>query len=245
MIRVGRCTYSGPTRTDPTFEGFTPILVLTKSSAYGQIGPYCLKDEKGRIMENFFQFSKCYETIPSSDQKYSRWDQRTIWKWPSERHAIKLEDGSWDITEKYFVWRQAGMHAAEAIRYPVGFNHRHNVLFSLKEDENGVIDPRPLSYIESRKEIYVPTYCRLVKKEKQFKELEDRVRAGENLLIIEVDGPHSESLPYYQEKYGVDDDFIIDNTMLINPRNLDIMLNDPKHPFGHGYCLAGALLNIY
>ena len=30
--------------------------------------------------------------------------------------------------------------------------------------------------------------------------------------------------------------------MLITPENLNIMLNDPKHPYGHGYCLAKALL---
>lgn len=53
MIRVGRCIYDrNGKRTDPSFEGFTPIVCLTASSAYGELGPYCLKDEYGRIMEN-------------------------------------------------------------------------------------------------------------------------------------------------------------------------------------------------
>ena len=99
MIRVGRCTYSGGTRHDPSFEGFTPILVLTPSSAYGSLGPYCLKDGQGRNMECIYQFSKVYETVPSSVQKYSRWDQRVIWKWPAARFLNKQPDGSWEITD--------------------------------------------------------------------------------------------------------------------------------------------------
>ena len=35
-----------------SFPGFSEILVLTKSSKYGAIGPYVLVDEKCRIMEN-------------------------------------------------------------------------------------------------------------------------------------------------------------------------------------------------
>ena len=30
--------------------------------------------------------------------------------------------------------------------------------------------------------------------------------------------------------------------LLINQNNMRVMLNDAKHPFGHGYCLAMALL---
>ena len=73
--------------------------------------------------------------------------------------------------------------------------------------------------------------------------LKNRLINGENLLIIEVDGPHQESLDYYKEKYEVGDDFIQKNTMLANDENINIMLNDTKHPFGHGYCLAMTLLD--
>lgn len=241
MIRVGRSVYNDGKRSDPSYEGFTPILVLTKSSPYGSIGPYCLKDDKGRIMENIYQFCKVYETVPETICKYSRYDSTIIWKWKSERHVKICEDKTFDILPEYFIWRNCGMYAKEAIRYPVGFNHRGKCLFSLKE-ENGEIVPRRLNYIESRKEIYYPVYRDLVKKEKQFTELKKRLQNGENLLIIEVDGPHTESLNYYKEKYGVEDDFIVNNTMLATERNLEIMLNDPLHPYGHGYCLASVLL---
>jgi len=32
--------------------------------------------------------------------------------------------------------------------------------------------------------------------------------------------------------------------MLTTEYHLNVMLNDTKHPFGHGYCLASALLDI-
>jgi hypothetical protein len=240
MIRVGRCVYENGQRKDPSYEGFRTILVLTKSSPYASLSPYCLEDEHGRNMENIWQFSKAYETVPKTVCKYSRYDNRIIWSWEAERHATKLEDGSYDLNEKYFIWRNAGMLAKDAIRYPVGFKDRHKCLFSLKE-EDGKILPKALNYVEGRKEIYLPVYTKLVKKEKQFFELKERLKKGENLLIVEVDGPHSESLPHYQEKYNVDKDFIIGNTMLATKENLSIMLEDTLHPFGHGYCLAVAL----
>lgn len=246
MIRVGRCVYKNGKRTDPSYPDFTPIICLTKSTAYGSLGPYVLKDNKRRIMENIYQFSKVYEKVPKSVQRYSRYDQRIIWDWPAETHCVKKDTyiNKLELTPEYLRWRKAGMNAADPIRYPVGFKDRHKCLFSLKEDPNGNIDPTPLNYIEGRKQIYLPVYTTLVKKQKQFLELRMRLENGENLLIIEVDGPHQESLNYYMKKYNVEEDFIENSTMLSNDDNLNIMLNDEKHAFGHGYCLAAALLDI-
>jgi hypothetical protein len=81
-----------------------------------------------------------------------------------------------------------------------------------------------------------------VRKYDLFRELVVRLQNGENLMIVEVDGPHEESLGYYKSLYGVGNDFIEDNSMEATPANIEIMLNDAKHPFGHGYCLAASLL---
>jgi len=81
-------------------------------------------------------------------------------------------------------------------------------------------------------------YDALVRATATFARLQQRHQNGENLLIIEVDGPHQESINYYKQNYGVGDEFIINDTMLCTRENLGIMLNDPKHPFGHGYFLA-------
>jgi hypothetical protein len=42
---------------------------------------------------------------------------------------------------------------------------------------------------------------------------------------------------------GYSNNFIENDTILVTKPNMEIMLNDPEHPFGHGYCLALALLN--
>ena len=249
MLRVGRCIYDSKGQVSyPSFDGFTNIIVMMRGhSKYSTLSPYYLKNEKGQIMENIWQFSKLYEIVPKTTQRFSRWNQRIIWEHPREIHfktETNDETGNpveGEITPAYWKWREKGMNTPDAIRYPVGYHHRHKCLCALAED-----DPTtPLDYVESRKKIYLPQYTKMVQKTKQFKELFDRLYNNkENLLIIEVDGPHQESLPYYQEKYGVSDDFIEDHTILATKENLNIMLNDNKHPFGHGYCLALALLNF-
>jgi hypothetical protein len=190
-------------------------------------------------MENIWQAAKVYETVPASVQKRSRFDPTVIWSHPAETHAIPDGEGGWSLTPEYFAWRQKLMYAPEAIRYPVGFNHRHKCLFSMHDK----ITDR-LGYVESRKKSYVPMYDAMVRPTQTFERLKQRYLRGENLLIIEVDGPHPESLDYYKEMYGVGEDFIEGNTILCSPVNLMIMLNDPKHPFGHGYCLAMSLLGL-
>jgi hypothetical protein len=188
-------------------------------------------------------------SVPRSVQKYSRYDSRIIWDHPAEVHAIQQSDGSYQLTPEYLKWRQKLQFNKDPVRYPVGFDKkfRGSCLFALKDHvENGelVIENRRLNYVEARKEIYCELYTRLVRKEEKFKELQERLRKGENLLIIEVDLCHQEDLEYYKEKYGVGDDFIVNNTMLVTKENLNIMLNDTKHPFGHGYIVSSLLMDI-
>ena len=83
-----------------------------------------------------------------------------------------------------------------------------------------------------------------MKQHPTFVKLSNWLKAGQNLLIIEIDGPHEESLSYYKDTYNVGDDFIQYNTMLATKDNLDIMLNDSLHSYGHGYCLASCLLGF-
>jgi len=240
MIRVGRRKYeSNGSFTDPAYEGYTPILCLTKSSPYGEIGPYLLKDDKGRIMENIWQFSKVYQQVPAVKLFKSRYDKTIIWEHPAETHT----NSKGKPNEKYWAWREKGMIAPEAIRYPVGFGNMHTCLYALKENADGTMS-EPLDYIEARKQIYLPLYCSMVKTKPKFIELKKRLDKGEKLLIIEVDGPHQESLSYYKEEYQVPNNFITNSTIRVTEVNMQIMLNDPKHPFGHGYCLALALLGV-
>src|SRR5579871_3751420 len=86
-IRVGRRIYDRSGRyTDPEYPEFTPIICMTASTEYGCLGPYCLRDEKGRLLECVYQFQKCFAKVPASTQYASRYDRRVIWNWPAETH---------------------------------------------------------------------------------------------------------------------------------------------------------------
>ena len=234
-IRVGTRIYRRDGGyTDPTYPEFRQIFVLTKSTEYGSIGPYELKDENDAIMENVWQFQKVYKTVPKIDCQYSRYDRRIIWSHPAETHV----DSNGALTPEYWNWRKKGFACKDAVRYPVGMQVGHQCLYAITDDGE------KLDYIQGRKKIYMPVYCNLVREAKQYKDLQQMLEHGEKLLIIEVDGPHQESLDYYKAKYGVGSDFIQQSTIIANFGNLKIMLNDDKHAFGHGYCLAAALLGI-
>ena len=241
MIRVARCKYVYGRMVIPTYPEFEPIVVMTPSTKYGSLSPYVLRrvlpDSDGlvrsQLMENIWQFSKVYHKVPKAKEYYSRYDRTVIWEHPEETHLV---DG--ELTEEYWSWREKGMNAKHPIRYPTGFHHRGQCSYALAKRGG-----KQLSYIQARKVIYLPVYHELVITQPQFKQLLDKLKDGINLLIIEVDGPHQESLNYYKEKYGVGDEFIEKDSMPVTRENLKIMLNDPKHPFGHGYCLAMSLIS--
>jgi len=235
MIRVGTIQYVNGKKVFPEYKGYTRIEVMTPSTNYGELGPYVLKDSKGRIMENIWQFSKVYTKVPKTRSCYSRWDKTVIWDHPSEIHVDEKDK----LTDEYWAWREKGMNNKYPVRYPVGFSPkaRASCLYALWKGKK-------LNYIEARKCIYLQIYYEMVQKEKKYHQLKNMLKFGKKLLIVEVDGPRQESLKYYQEKYKVKDNFISNRTIKVTKKNMNIMLNDTKHPFGHGYCLAMALLGM-
>jgi len=233
MIRVGRIKYNGGAKQRPSYPGFKVIEVMTASTAYGSLSPFILQDDQGYIVENIWQGSKVYKNVPKTHCTYSRWDKTVIWEHPAEKHVDK--DGK--LLDAYWAWREKLVKNPYPVRYPAGYANRHNCLYALWEGEK-------LGYIEARVAIYLPLYCELARKERQFAILQRMLECGDNLLIVEVDGPHQESLEYYKENWDVADDFIEQDTILVTEENMTIMLNDERHPFGHGYCLAMALLDM-
>lgn len=230
MIRVGR-SKTTQAKDHPSFPNFSPIVCMTKSTAYGDIGPYLLKNEEGEIFENWYQSRKIYPWVPKNTEVYSRFDRKIIWQQEEEVHIIDNQP-----TSAYWNWRNRLAKNPDAVRYPCGFHHRSKCVGAI---HNGQI----YDYLTGRVEIYAKEYIRLVRQTETYRNLLSRLRQGENLLIIESDGPHQESLEKYKQTYGVGDDFIQNQTALMNRRSLEIFLNDSHHAFGHGYCLAWALLS--
>ena len=231
QIRIGRRIGNH----NPQVIDFKPIIIMMKSHSkkWYPLSPYALKNEANQIMENIWQSAKTYETVPKSTQYYSRYQRRVIWDHPAETHIDK--DG--EPNKKYWAWRNKLLNHNEAVRYPVGIAHRRNALYSLIEKGG-----RKLDYIEARLHIYEKVYIDLIQLKGEFYELVDMVNKGINILIIEPDGPHQESLEHYNKNYSISPGFIENDSMVANKENLNIMLNDPKHSYGHGYCLARAIL---
>lgn len=249
-IRVGRIVYNsnGIVVETPSWNDYTSLKVTTKYSEGASLSPLFLTNKHNQIFENVYQFSKVYSKVPTISKTRSRHDHQIIWSHPEEEHIDQITS---ELNDNYWNWRKKGMQCKHAVRYPVGYYHRHKCLgiaWNEREDDPSIAfrmqSNQLLNYIEGRKKVYYPLYCEAARLQPAFHDLQNRLANGENLLILESDGPHQESLSYYQAKYNVDETFIEDNTMLATKFNLQIMLEDERHAFGHGYCLAALLQNI-
>lgn len=245
-VRVGTIRYSKDgSKILPSYPNFEPIEVMTASTKYGSLGPYQLKTEKGYIMENVWQFSKIYRKVPAITQHYSRWDEKVIWQYPEEQHVNNQSE----VTLEYFKWRMEGYRNPYAVRYPVGYADRSACLGCIWDANLSIEDNicpskgTVMDYVTSRQVIYLPVYRTLARAAPQFAQLKKKLEAGTNLLIMEVDGPQSQAMDYYQKTYGVPSDWISSNSIEMNKEAFQIMLNDTRYSFGHGYCLAQALLD--
>lgn len=87
------------------------------------------------------------------------------------------------------------------------------------------------NYIESRKDIYIPEYYNLIKNSISIKKCKEMVQMGKNLVIYDFDGP---------KKLNGDND-----CLLVSKELLKEKVNDGLYPFGHGYIIAGEILNIH
>uniref|UniRef100_A0A6C0EED9 Uncharacterized protein n=1 Tax=viral metagenome TaxID=1070528 RepID=A0A6C0EED9_9ZZZZ len=247
-VRVGRRIYKyGGSFYQPTIEGFTNIIVMIKNdpnkSEYGALSPYSIKVPlngflEGVIHENYWQFLKVYEQVPPISVPFST--NNSAIAWVHEGCTCINKDGN--ITSEWHDWRERGFSSKNYIRFP---KDRASCKFSLEIKKDGTIDiENRLTYVQSCKKTYAAKYCENVNKHPLFTQLKERLLNGENLLIIEVDGPHQESLQYYIDKYNVEKNFITDNSIEVTFENMKILIEDTKHAFGHDYCLGIELLDF-
>lgn len=141
-----------------------------------EVVPYCLKDTKGHIHENLYQFSKVYESV---DAQHEVKAGKLIWSHPAEVH---VRDGQ--LTPEYWAWRAKGWRNPYAVRYPNGRHGRHKCLFSIWFDGEKWIT---LDYVQSRKMIYCKTYVNLVQATPAYQKLKAFYDQGYSLQINEMD----------------------------------------------------------
>lgn len=110
-----------------------------------------LRNEKGQLLENVWQFSKIYasvsaQKIPLSSRYYP---STIIWEHPAEKHL----DDNGEPNDAYWDWRAKGMDNPYPVRYPNGFQGRKECVCCIYFDEDEKM--QRLNYIESRKKIYL------------------------------------------------------------------------------------------
>lgn len=244
-----------PGKDVPRMENFKTILIHTSPHDIGgPLSPYVLKNEKGQLLENVWQFSKLYPFVSAQRIPLGRFHPKVIiWQHPQEIH---VDMNSNEPLETYWAWREKGMNNRYAVRYPNGFHGRKNCICSIWADSlshssssssaalssssvasNSASSYERLGYIGARKVIYCGEYIRLAPKTDAFKHLQSLHQHGQNLLIVEVDGPDPtlEYSPYNQIS-------INSPGLLICEETIKLLVNDPRKPFGHGYVIASLIL---
>lgn len=220
MIAVAKYDYVR--KTHPTLPNYRSVLIHTT----GPLSPYTMKNSKGQIMENIWQFSKIWVEVTEIVQPISRYMPDKL-RW-SHSNEIHFQNDL--ITPAYWKWRRKGMNHDKWVRYPNGYP-RHKDVYGSVLVENGEYEI--IDKYTARLKIYYRNYCEIARCTSLYKELQKAYYNGENILIVEVDGPtYTSEYPYNLTENGI---IHIDHSIL------DALVQGPQ-AFGHGYSLAGLLL---
>ena len=241
MLRIG--TYDYKTSNAPKIDGFTTIIVHPrKQYKYRVLDPYHIKSPDGYLIENAYQFRKVYENVKAQNQTnyyVGHVGRIKIWQHPAEQH-LKLNEQTniLEPTAEYWAWRNKGLNHNLAVRFPAGRTNTH-LCKGLITDDGQVLD-----YLQGRK-IYIESYTKPgpnskveVREHPLFKDLQQRLTQGENILLCEVDGPqYHDSAPY--NTLNPNDK----NTwhLTITPQTIKAARWNPNRPFGHGWVLCAML----
>lgn len=213
-----------------------------KDTEYYDLCPYYLKTDGNEIQlndgnvifENFWQGSKVYpkvypiEIYPHVSLKGN--PKYLSWKYENEETHI---DKNNNVLPNYWTWRQSIFDCKKPLRYPNSYKLRTTCKFAILKDKNNNLVK--YDYLTARKELYCKEYMRLIRHKKSYAKLLNLLKKGENICIFEVDVPTS-------SKKGLYGKYAIGNVFYADLNKINDLLNDTSEPFGHGLCLAKALL---
>jgi hypothetical protein len=229
-------------------EGFEAINVLKwNNSKWKALCPYYLKTDGnelclnggGILFENFYQGMKVYDVLRANKvypSKYHTGNPKYLW-WeynPISEDGDTVYDGDNINYDLYYGWRNSLWNCPNPIRYPNTYNGKKFVQFALCIDKDG--NETRMDYVTLRKQIYMVEYTRLIRQLPEYGVLLNKLQRGENIMICEVDVPANGK----RGCYGVSCD--ANGVCVMTIAKVEMLLEDTSESFGHGLCLAYALL---
>lgn len=134
--------------------------------------------------------------------------------WQYSKVYKQFTDSNGDPTEKYFKWASMGWNNRQAVRYPMGRGIK---------PEYSYWNGEKLSYIEARKQIYIPLYGKAVLKSDAYAQLRELYNQRGVLHLWDFDGY---------------------NYLKMN-KSLKDVIHDSQCKMGHAFVLAILLMKGY
>ena len=210
----------------PKVQGWTVIPAWSRgANPFNQLSPFNIGpiEYEGIIAENFECFWQSFKVWKYVVQQIS-----PEWSWPKEIH---LDETTNEPTKEWYMWHKALLQNKRPVRRP---NGREIPAFAWFKGEK-------LDVVQARKQIYIPFLQKLYRANKVYRDLLERVQNGENLIIVEPDGPLPNLFP---EGLDVTIDMLQQLQDVCKVKDMpNVKSASEKYtPYGHGYVIALTLL---
>ncbi|MFS8159207.1 MAG: hypothetical protein ACMG6E_03165 [Candidatus Roizmanbacteria bacterium] len=222
----------------PVVKGFEQIPAFSRGRApWKQLSPFTIGPvlwdivdeddnevpQEAESFENFWQGHKVWSKVDKQSKKE--------WSWPEENHVGNGRDRNPNAA--WQKWHQALMKHKQAVRRP---NGKAVPLYAWWQGHK-------LDIIEARKAIYIPYYQSLLREHEVYQALLKKVKKGQNIIIIEPDGPSTE---FWPDGMPITLEMAYDLQKVTNVRDLlhvagaDFATEEGRRyvPYGHGYVIA-------
>jgi hypothetical protein len=206
------------------------------------IGPIEFIDFEGEIQEcpifeNYWQGHKVWKKVGKQNQRKTKTakgvkERYTVWEWPAETHLDKDKNPN----DKWYKWHDALLTNELPVRRPNGKAIPEYAWYYNEKTKKH----EKLGLVESRKKIYIAELKKLYRKSPAYKKLSKDFKNGQDMVLIEPDGPWAELYPDGKE---VTLDLL---KKWVSKTNYKEEGHPEKYfPYGHGYVAAMCLFEDY
>jgi hypothetical protein len=219
FVRVDVTSGSGKVVGKSKASSLSPLLV---GPAVDWEGKSCVR------FENLWQYNKVFPQLKHWDAEAQK-PTKEWQKWQEKGYKTLKKGGKGLRTPPEVSGLKKKWREANSAEYPSAAAKAEAVAKAKWTPSGFWWENECLGYIASRKRAYVPTYAKLLPQIPAFQALVKMLEAGENIMILDLDGPPLDAYPKGME---------------VSLENIRKMLNAEQNIFGHGYVIAALLANL-